>query len=224
MVTITGLEHVFKIHLNKCSAQIIGAFLKYNRQQAIEKATELFWTQGFNGTKMRDLQIQLDMRPGSIYAGFGNKENLFKEAINFYVEQSIVNIDKVSDQAATPLQALQQFVRNQVFVDGCVKNCRICLLVKTLSETENSHPHLNILARKGLQQVEQKFADLFKQAQQQQLIKSNLDCRRLAKWLQMQIMGLLVYAKGFPNVEDLGTMIDDIFTSVQPLNLLVSSQ
>ncbi len=51
--------------------------LKYNHAEVLNKATELFWQKGYQGTKMRDLQEHLDMRPGSIYAGFGSKEAIF---------------------------------------------------------------------------------------------------------------------------------------------------
>ncbi|MGB0944737.1 MAG: TetR/AcrR family transcriptional regulator, partial [Marinomonas sp.] len=68
--------------------------MKYDRALAIEKATQLFWKLGFQATKMRDLQEELDMRPGSIYAAFGNKEALFKICLLNYAEQSRLALDK----------------------------------------------------------------------------------------------------------------------------------
>lgn len=40
--------------------------LKYDRTDALNKATELFWHKVYQGTKMRDLQEHMDMQPGSI--------------------------------------------------------------------------------------------------------------------------------------------------------------
>ena len=57
---------------------------KFDRTEVVEKATNLYWEKGYHGTSMRDLQTTVDLRPGSIYAAFGSKDNLFKEAINHY--------------------------------------------------------------------------------------------------------------------------------------------
>ena len=49
----------------------------YNRHDALERALQLFWQKGFHATSLKDIEQALDMRPGSIYAAFGNKEGLF---------------------------------------------------------------------------------------------------------------------------------------------------
>lgn len=187
--------------------------MKYKPHEAIQKATELFWQQGFQGTKMRDLQAKLDMRPGSIYAGFGSKENLFKLAIEGYVKQSLAQIDAFHSAASSPLVALKAFVNSQAFAEENGGNSRTCLLVKTLSESENNNPELVLLARKGLRAIEHKFSDLLLEAKNDNVISQDTDCTRLGKWLQMQIMGLMVYANGLAEPEDVKGMIDDIFAS-----------
>jgi TetR/AcrR family transcriptional repressor of nem operon len=189
--------------------------LKYKPEEAVQKATELFWEQGFQGTKMRDLQAKLNMRPGSIYAGFGSKENLFRQALNFYVVQSLNNIDSFRKDTRSPLVALRAFVESQIFARGDIRNCRMCLLVKTLSETENNNQALTSLARSGLQRIENKFSTFFSEAQTMGLIDQAADCDRLGKWLQMQIMGLVIYSKGLANPDDVSQMIEDIFTSIK---------
>ncbi|MGB2139878.1 MAG: helix-turn-helix domain-containing protein, partial [Psychrobacter sp.] len=45
----------------------------YNRQEALDRAVKLFWHKGFHATSLKDIEQALDMRPGSIYAAFGNK-------------------------------------------------------------------------------------------------------------------------------------------------------
>lgn len=57
---------------------------KHDRQDAIQKATDLFWEKGFHATSMRNIQQAMDMRPGSIYASFGSKEGLFQESLQHY--------------------------------------------------------------------------------------------------------------------------------------------
>jgi len=58
----------------------------YNRQEALERAIQLFWQKGFHATSLKDIEQVLDMRPGSIYAAFGNKNGLFQEALEHYAQ------------------------------------------------------------------------------------------------------------------------------------------
>ncbi|MFQ3195590.1 MAG: TetR/AcrR family transcriptional repressor of nem operon, partial [Colwellia sp.] len=46
--------------------------VKFERDDVIRKASQLFWEKGFHATSTRDLQEVVNMRPGSIYAAFGS--------------------------------------------------------------------------------------------------------------------------------------------------------
>jgi AcrR family transcriptional regulator len=189
--------------------------LKYDHSNVLNKATELFWLKGYQGTKMRDLQEHLDMRPGSIYAGFGSKEALFLQVLDCYIEQSLSIIDHYNQLAPHPLEALRRFVNGFIFVEGKLENCKVCLLVKTVSESEISQPKLHAHALLGLQRIERKFTSLFIQAQQLQLVKQTADTDQLGKWLQMQIMGLVIYSKNCEEQQDITLMIEHIFSTLR---------
>jgi AcrR family transcriptional regulator len=53
----------------------------FDREAALDCALRLFWTQGFEGTSISDLTEALDINPPSLYAAFGSKEELFREAL-----------------------------------------------------------------------------------------------------------------------------------------------
>lgn len=189
--------------------------MKYNREKAIQRATEVFWEQGYQGTKMRDLQERMDMRPGSIYAGFGNKETLFKDVLNYYVESSLNKIAKSVEQVLDPLDGLKQFIENELLIDEEVSNSRICLLVKTMSELDSNNDVLTTCANQGMAAIETGFASVLEQAKSEGILSDTANCQRLAKWLQMQIIGLRIYAKNQTSKGDVQRMIDDIFTSIK---------
>ncbi|MEH6343987.1 MAG: TetR/AcrR family transcriptional regulator [Bermanella sp.] len=188
--------------------------MKYDRVQAIEKATGLFWKLGFQGTKMRDLQEHLDMRPGSIYAGFGSKELLFKEALNHYTEQSIQQIRLCASQHDNALIALYEFVKAIVIVTGDTQKPTNCFLAKTVAELDNNNAEISLWAQSGLNKVEEEFAAVFTKAQAQGFLDQKADCLRLAKWLQVQIMGLRTYGQLQVSKEDMTDMLDHMFSSL----------
>jgi AcrR family transcriptional regulator len=58
----------------------------FDRSEALERAMEVFWKQGFEGTTLEDLQTAMGgISPPSFYHAFGSKEALFREAVDLYV-------------------------------------------------------------------------------------------------------------------------------------------
>ncbi|RUV66799.1 MAG: TetR/AcrR family transcriptional regulator [Mesorhizobium sp.] len=57
---------------------------EFDRNQALEKARDAFWTRGYEGTSMADLVSVLGLASPRIYAAFGSKESLFREAVALY--------------------------------------------------------------------------------------------------------------------------------------------
>ena len=151
---------------------------------------------------------------GSIYAGFGSKEALFLQVLNCYVEQTLSKIDEYNRLATHPLEALKDFVSDFILVDGKLENCKVCFLVKTVSESETRHPKLHDHALSGLQKIQQKFTKLFTQAQKFELLSQKANAEQLGKRLQMQIMGLVIYSKNCAQQQDIALMIEHIFSFI----------
>ena len=53
-------------------------------QGALEKALEVFWRHGFEGASMADLTAAMGITKPSLYASYGNKEELFRKALDLY--------------------------------------------------------------------------------------------------------------------------------------------
>ncbi|HUL56530.1 MAG TPA: TetR/AcrR family transcriptional regulator [Usitatibacter sp.] len=56
----------------------------FDRDQALAAAIEVFWRKGFEGTSISDLTEAMGINPPSLYAAFGDKEQLFLEAAEAY--------------------------------------------------------------------------------------------------------------------------------------------
>ncbi|QCW26668.1 TetR/AcrR family transcriptional regulator [Lysobacter enzymogenes] len=59
----------------------------FDRDQALETAMRMFWQRGFEATSMSELTAAIGVAAPSLYAAFGSKEDLFRAALQRYLEQ-----------------------------------------------------------------------------------------------------------------------------------------
>lgn len=185
---------------------------KHDRQEVIEKATLLFWEKGFHATSMRNLQEHIDMRPGSIYATFGSKEGLFKETLQCFANSSLKRLEECTNTSSSPLEALKHFIKGIVFSNHATTPNEMCMLVKTVSELTEDNAELLAEAKRLLLTIEDAFSALIEQAQQQDELDKTKDPRRVARFLQMQLIGLRLYTRADCGDSQINELIEDAFT------------
>ena len=56
----------------------------FDTEKSLAKAMEVFWEKGYEGASMADLTAAMGIGSPSLYAAFGSKEGLFREAIALY--------------------------------------------------------------------------------------------------------------------------------------------
>ena len=185
---------------------------KFDRDEVIEKAKNLYWQKGYHATSMRNLQDVVDMRPGSIYAAFGSKDNLFKEALRRYAEESSEQLALCIADAPTVLAGLKQFIRNATISNKDSMPSGMCMIVKTVGElTQGDSPELLASATSILEGVENAFVQIFQQAIERGEISAAKDPMTLARYLQVQIIGLRTYSQITSNTDVIEKLIDELF-------------
>ncbi len=64
-----------------------GRKCEFSKEQALSAAMQLFWEKGFLGASLSELTHVMGINKPSMYAAFGNKEQLFVLATDYFVEQ-----------------------------------------------------------------------------------------------------------------------------------------
>src|SRR5262245_46430670 len=59
---------------------------EFDPEKALDAALEVFWSKGYEGASLPDLTEAMGINRPSLYAAFGNKEELFRTVISRYVE------------------------------------------------------------------------------------------------------------------------------------------
>ncbi len=70
-------------------APTVGRPRAFDMEKALQKALEVFWRKGYEGASLPDLCEAMGINKPSLYAAFGNKEQLFLKAIELVRKPSL---------------------------------------------------------------------------------------------------------------------------------------
>lgn len=105
----------------------------YSEAAVIEKATNLFWRNGYEATSMQMLEKEMGINKFSIYASFGNKHGLFLESLKSY--KSKVNaIFEEFRNSNNGKEDIKTFFYNSVKICSEKGNEKGCLVTNTYNE------------------------------------------------------------------------------------------
>ena len=60
--------------------------------QALAAALQVFWSKGYEGASLSDLTEAMGITRPSLYAAFGNKESLFRKALDLYEREKLAYV------------------------------------------------------------------------------------------------------------------------------------
>ncbi|MGO4449755.1 TetR/AcrR family transcriptional regulator [Phyllobacterium sp. TAF24] len=84
---------------------------EFDRDVALAKARDAFWHRGYEGVSMADLVDALGIASARIYAAFGSKETLFREAVALYDAEEGGFATRALEQELTAAGAIERSLR-----------------------------------------------------------------------------------------------------------------
>jgi AcrR family transcriptional regulator len=87
----------------------VGRPREFNVEEALAAALKVFWRKGYEGASLTDLTEAMGITRPSLYCAFGNKEALFKKALDLYEREKLSFIDQ-SLSAPTGREAVERFL------------------------------------------------------------------------------------------------------------------
>jgi AcrR family transcriptional regulator len=113
----------------KANSVKIGRPRAFDPDQALDRAVHVFWNKGYEGASLADLTRAMGINRPSLYAVFGNKEELFRKALDRYAEGPAAYIRQALD-APTARAAVEQLLDRAIERATDPKNPAGCLMVQ----------------------------------------------------------------------------------------------
>ncbi|KIN73047.1 TetR/AcrR family transcriptional regulator [Sulfitobacter guttiformis] len=196
----------------------------YDRDKALDAAMAVFWEKGFHATSLKDLEGVLGMKPGSIYAAFISKENLFLLALAKYFEGSRKGFRAQMAQAPSPLAGLAAHLRKFALLGAGDAARRACMLTKTLVDTRTTDPAIAGITQEYMGEMQAEFEAVFKAAQSAGELGSAADPARLARRYQANVTALRLALDQGLDSADFKELAEDMALEVEELGSSLTAQ
>lgn len=158
---------------------------------ALDAFVDVFWTKGYQGTSVDDLQSAVGIKRGSFYAAFGCKDDVFASVLEKYWMEATETGLKLLDQGGAPRPAIAEFIRH--VGDFMAQNTpRGCLLLSSASDRSMAATTDTTLICTKMQQLEDR---LIKALQRGDPAVAEDDAQSLAAFVLTVILGLNAMAR-----------------------------
>jgi TetR/AcrR family transcriptional repressor of nem operon len=106
---------------------------EFDVDEVLDRATELFWTRGYEATSVQDLVDTLGVNRASLYATFGDKAELFDAVLHRYGERVNGVLMEVLAAPASGAEAVRAWFKILIEKATEPRGPRGCLMLNTLT-------------------------------------------------------------------------------------------
>lgn len=166
----------------------------FSPELALEKAMNLFWERGYEGSSIEDLVQYTGIGRGSLYDTFGDKHALYLAALDRYCKL-VAPISVFRDQPGSLQEVLENIF--QVYIDKLVSDParRGCFLVNTSIELASHDSDAFKKVQSGYNTLEEAFYVLLIKAQAAGEFAQTSDPRQFAHFLLGTLISIRVLAR-----------------------------
>lgn len=152
----------------------------------------VFWKNGYEGASLPELTDAMGINRPSLYAAFGNKEQLFGKVVDRYMQQNAASFQAaLNEPTARKVVERLLYDRTQPKAKSC-NNPKGCMLVQgALACSEDAEPVQRALRDKRLM-VEKMLRDRFERAIKEGDLPKTQSAAGLAKYVITLMHGIAV--------------------------------
>jgi AcrR family transcriptional regulator len=175
---------------------------EFDTEEALNAALKVFWRKGYEGASLSDLTEAMGINRPSLYAAFGNKEELFRKVLARYVEGPASFVLKALEEPTARGVAERVLIRGVELVTDA-RNPHGCLMVQgalVCGEAADSVRQELIAHRDALEAA---ISERFERAVAEGDLPADADPADLARFVVTVMRGMSVSAAGGASRQEL---------------------
>lgn len=181
---------------------------EFDIDEALDKAMMAFWQRGFEGTSISDLTEIMGINRPSLYAAFGNKETLFRLALDRYAEKGPGAVLRAALQEPTARRVVETLLRSAAerLTDPC--HPAGCLAVQGALSCGDAAEVIKseLTARRCASEAELRVR--LERAKSEGDLPPDSDPEALARYIATLLQGMSVQAAGGASRKELLAVTD----------------
>jgi TetR/AcrR family transcriptional repressor of nem operon len=183
---------------------------EFDIDAALERAMQVFWSQGYEATSLDDLCGATGLSRSSLYAAFGDKRTLLFQSLSRYLDHGTERIAQALARKTPLREALADLL--DAFIDGAVAGPgrRGCFIGNCAAELARHDRAAMLHVRAALQRNEGYFRAALAAAKARGELSPTADVAALARFLTSSIQGLRLIGKANPDraaLKDIATVM-----------------
>jgi AcrR family transcriptional regulator len=167
----------------------------FDRDAALAAAMKVFWQFGFEGASMAALTEAMGINSPSLYAAFGSKEALFKEAVELYRATEDGKTRNTLDEQPTARGAVESMLRRSVANLADPAGCRGCLLVLGDSNAAPEHGGIHDYLAQRRKEIQAALEERIKRGIADGDVPAHANAKTIAAFFMTVMQGLSLRAR-----------------------------
>ncbi len=173
----------------------------YDENTVLERAMNVFWSNGYEATSVRLLEKQMGINQFSIYSSFSSKKKLFIKSISKYREHVRQNVYQTLLQEGAGMKELEQYLLKAVQKKREPGTSRGCLVVNTAAEIGGSDDEIAAEVNGYFNFIREMLRKVLKTAVEKGEISPDTDIEKQSAFFLGVMQGLSVASKTMDPVQ-----------------------
>lgn len=193
----------------------MGRPRQFDEQDAIDRATDLFWRRGYSATSVRDLGDELKLTPSSLYRTFTDKHTLFLRALDNYRATESAEAEQRLGADGRPIRhVLRDWMLWLVTCPNDGEPGRGCFVVNTATELGTTDNEVRQRTEAAFEVTRQALRSLLIEGRDRGELPADLHLDDAVELLFTTVLGLRVRERAGHEPARLTTAIDAVIRAL----------
>lgn len=167
----------------------------FDRQTVLRQAMLTFWKLGYEGTSIGDLTAAMGITPQSLYAAFGSKSALYREALDHYQQTTGAFSARALDEEGTATAGFERMLKESAAEFSRPRRPRGCMVstavLSCATENQGELRHVAQLRRAAVAAFKRRIDSAIEAGE----FAPATDSGALARYLGAVVQGMSVQAQ-----------------------------